>query len=120
MKTTHLLEALEFHEPHPYAQPLLVDDQGRIIRFMLKAGQSILEHNVPSSPFYVIILQGHGTFTDGAGREQAVGPNMLLTFDPGENHSVFTTDEDLIFLGILHGVSSARPGVVGGEMARED
>jgi len=57
MKTAQLLDKLEFHDHHPYAQPLFLDDQGRIIRFMLKAGQSILEHNVPHSPFYVVILR---------------------------------------------------------------
>ncbi len=120
MKTAHLLEKLEFHDSHPYAQPLLVDDQGRIIRFMLKAGQSIREHSVPHSPFYVIILQGHGIFTDATGQEQPVSPNMLLIFDPAENHSVIATDEDLIFIGILHSVPSARSGVVGGELGREE
>lgn len=68
MKTAQLLEKLEFHDPHPYAQPLYVDAGGRIIRFMLKAGQSILEHNVPHSPFYVVVLQGHGIFKDAGGR----------------------------------------------------
>lgn len=120
MKTAQLLDKLEFHDPHPYAQPLFVDDQGRIIRFMLKAGQSILEHNVPTSPFYVVVLQGHGIFKGGDGQEQPVGPNTLVIFDPAENHSVYATNEDLIFIGVLHGVPSARPGVVSGEMVREE
>ena len=111
MKTTQLLEKLEFHDQHPFAQPLFVDAQGRIIRFMLKAGQSILEHNVPHSPFYVVILQGHGIFKGADGQEHPVSPNTLLIFDPAENHSVYATDEDLIFIGIMHGVPSARPGV---------
>ena len=119
MKSANLLENLEFHDPHPYAQPLFVDDQGRIIRFMLKAGQSILEHNVPNSPFYVIILEGHGIFKGADEQEFPVEPNMLLVFDPAENHSVFATDEDLIFIGILHGVPTARTGKVGGELGRE-
>lgn len=119
MKSTQLLDELEFHDPHPYAQPLFVDAQGRIIRFMLRAGQSIIEHNVPNSPFYAIILQGHGIFKGADEQECPVGPNMLLIFDPAENHSVFAPDEDLVFIGILHGVPTARPGVVGGEIVRE-
>lgn len=120
MKTAQLLDKLEFHDKHPYAQPLFVDDNGRIIRFMLKAGQSILEHNVPNSPFYVVVLQGNGIFKGPDGQEQPISPNMLLVFDPAEDHSVYATDEDLVFIGILHGAPNARPGAVGGEISREE
>jgi quercetin dioxygenase-like cupin family protein len=119
MKTEQLLEHLEFHEDNAYAQPLLVDLQGRIIRFMLKAGQSITEHNVPHSPFYVVVLQGWGLFAGADGKEQKCGPNTLLVFDPAENHSVRALDEDLVFIGILHGIPSTRPGKEGGELGRE-
>ncbi len=51
MRTTNLLENLEFHGERPYAQPLYVDEHGRVIRFMLKPGQTIEEHRAPSSPF---------------------------------------------------------------------
>ena len=120
MKTAQLLENLEFHDKHAYAQPLFVDDNGRVIRFMLKAGQSILEHNVPNSPFYVVGLQGHGVFKGADGQEQPIGPNTLLIFDPAENHSVYAPDEDLVFIGVLHGAPNARSGVVGGEISREE
>ncbi len=104
MKTYQLLENLTFHEAHPYAEPLSVDGQGRLLRFMLKPGQSIREHNVPSSPFVVVILQGRGIFTGADGVEQAVGPQTLLEFAPGEIHSVRAQDEELIFVGILQPV----------------
>ena len=106
MQTHSLLEALEFHEEHPFAQPLLVNKDGRILRFMLKPGQSIEEHNAPHSPFYVVILQGKGMFAGADGIEKEYGSDSLLTFDTGEMHSVRALDEPLIFLGFLQGVSA--------------
>ena len=94
-----------------------MDENGRIIRFMLQPGQSISEHNAPSSPFYVIGLQGQGMFAGADGVERPFGPNDLLVLDKGEVHSVRALDEALVFLGILHGVEGTRPGKVGGVMA---
>ena len=42
--TSFLLDNFEFHDEHPYAQPLYVSEDGRVIRFMLKPGQAIEEH----------------------------------------------------------------------------
>ena len=102
MKTINLLDNLQFGDTDPRAEPLHVDREGRAILFTLKPNQSIREHNAPSSPFFAIILQGQGVFTGGDGAEQTCGPNTLLIFDAGENHSIRAIDE-LIFLGILHG-----------------
>jgi quercetin dioxygenase-like cupin family protein len=63
MKTAQLLSDLEFHDEHPYAQPLFVAETGRVLRFLLKAGQRIDDHNVPGSPFFVVVLKGQGVFT---------------------------------------------------------
>lgn len=114
MRTTQLLENLEFHERTAYAQPLYVDEDGRVIRFMLQPGQSIIEHNAPSSPFYVVVLQGRGMFAGADGVEQSFGPNDLLVFDKGEPHAVRALDEPLIFVGFLHGVEGTRPDHKGG------
>lgn len=116
MRSISLLEGLEFHK-NPYAQPLFVDAAGRILRFSLQPGQSIEEHGAPGSPFYVVVLRGHGMFAGGDGKLQRFGPNALLVFDTGEHHSIRALDEELVFLGFLHGVSGTRPGKVGGEMA---
>lgn len=62
MKTAQLLDDLEFHDEHAYAQPLFVAETGRVLRFLLKPGQSIHEHDVPSSPFFVVVLKGKGLF----------------------------------------------------------
>ncbi len=120
MRIEHLLEHLEFHDDDPYAQPLFVDVHGRILRFMLKAGQRITAHNVPHSPFYIVVLQGRGIFQGGDGKEQQFGPNTLLIFDPAESHSVRALDEDLVFIGFLHGIPTTRPGKVGGELGRSE
>ena len=118
MRTTQLLEALEFHEPAPYAQPLYVDEHGRVLRFTLKPGQSISEHDAPHSPFYVVVLKGRGAFAGDDGKDQQFGPNALLIFDPGECHTVRALDQELVFVGFLHGVPGTRPGYVGGELGR--
>ena len=103
MKSINLLDKLEFRDKDPLAQPLHVDRHGRALLFTLKPGQSIREHNAPSSPFSVVILQGKGIFAGGDGIEQTVGPNTLLIFDPGENHVVRALDK-LVFVGFLHEV----------------
>jgi quercetin dioxygenase-like cupin family protein len=119
MKTMQLLEGLEFHDKNPNSQPLFVDENGRVLRFMLKPGQSIHEHNAPSSPFYIVVLKGQGMFAGGDGKQQQLGPNSLLIFDPQENHMIRALDEELVFVGFLHGVAGTRPGKVGGKIARQ-
>lgn len=119
MKSKQLLEQLEFHESAPFAQPLLVDKDGRILRWMLKPGQSVIEHSVPHSPFYVVVLKGRGMFAAHGEPEQEFGPNSLLTFNPGEVHTVRALDEELVFVGFLQGVEGARPDRTSGEMAED-
>lgn len=119
MKTKQLLLDLEFHDSVPFAQPLLVDQHSRILRWMLKPGQQITEHKVPDSPFYVVVLKGRGVFTGDDGQEQECSPNSLLIFEQGELHSVRALDEELIFIGFLRAVDSMRPERTGGEIGRE-
>ncbi|GIK36843.1 MAG: hypothetical protein BroJett011_06760 [Chloroflexota bacterium] len=106
MKSLQLLEQLEFHNKNPYAEPLHVDKEGRVLRFTLKPGQQVIEHNAPDSPVYLVVLKGRGLFAGGDGQEQAFGPNALLIFDPGENHSIRAVAEELVFIAVLHGVSN--------------
>lgn len=103
MKTVNLLERLTFGDKDPHAEPLHVDRQGRAILFTLKPGQSIREHNAPSSPFFAVVLKGNGVFTGGDGVEHACGPNTLIICDAGEQHSIRAIEE-LVFVGFLHGV----------------
>lgn len=102
MKVTNLLENLKFGDKDPHAEPIHADREGRAILFTLRPGQSIREHNAPSTPFFVVVLRGQGAFAGGDGSEHICGPNTLLVFDSGENHSIRAIEE-LVFIGILHG-----------------
>ncbi len=115
MKVMNLLENLKFGEKDPHAETLHYDTEGRAIRFMLRPGQSIREHNVPSSPFLVVVLEGTGVFSGADGVERTCGPDTLLVFDPGENHTVRALDE-LVFVGILHGIQP--PNQTGSRIGR--
>jgi quercetin dioxygenase-like cupin family protein len=107
MISINLVENLEFDPRGPHAAPLHVDKNGRAFLFTLKPEQTIRQHNVPSSPFYLVILAGRGLFAGGDGVEREVGANTLLVFEPGEQHRVRAL-ENLVFIGFLHGASGAQ------------
>jgi quercetin dioxygenase-like cupin family protein len=107
MKCINLFENWKFSDKGPHAEPLHVDRNGRAILFTLQPEQTIRAHNVPSSPFFVIVLKGQGIFTGGDGVERVVGSNNLLVFEPGEQHSVRAL-ENLVFVGFLHGAPGAQ------------
>lgn len=107
MKITNLSGNWKFSDKGAHAEPLYADQNGRVILFTLKPNQSIREHNAPSSPFYVVVLSGRGVFAGQDGKEQTVGPNSLLMFDPGENHYIRALEE-LVFVGFLHGAPGAQ------------
>lgn len=102
MKTFQLLEQLEYRDAAPYAQPLLVNEEGRVLRFTLRPGQIVKEHEAPHSPVYIMVLQGSGLFAGPDGQEQRFGPNTLLVFDSGERHSLRADSEDVVCMVILH------------------
>lgn len=119
MKSNQMLVDLKFHESAPFAQPLLVDQYSRILRWTLKPGQKIENHSVPGSPFYVLILQGRGMFAANGSPEEEYGPASLLIFEPDEPHSVRALDEELVFVGFLRGVEGMRAERTGGELGRQ-
>ncbi len=119
MRTTNLMEGIQFSDKDVHAEPLYVDKHGRAIRFALKPGQSIKEHNAPNSPFYAVVLKGRGLFAGGDGKEAPFGPNALLIFDPKENHVIRALDEELVFVGFLHGAPSNVSEKVGGKLGRK-
>jgi quercetin dioxygenase-like cupin family protein len=103
MKSIPLMENWQFHDKDPYAQPLFVAEDGRILRFALRPGQSVREHQAPHSPVYVVVLKGTGLYAGGDGQEQAFGPNSLLIFDAGEPHSIRAVNDEVVFVTFLHG-----------------
>lgn len=119
MKSQQLLEDLVFHDPMPFAQPLLVNQHSRILRWTLKPGQWIEEHRVPDSPFYLVVLSGRGMFAGRDSQEKEFGPDALLMFEPGEPHTVRALDEPLVFVSFLQGVEGMRPDRTGGVTGRE-
>jgi quercetin dioxygenase-like cupin family protein len=101
MQSVQLLENVEFRDNNPYSQPLLVAPHSRILRFSLRPGQAVAEHQAPTSPVHIVVLQGHGLFAGGDGQETRFGPNALLMFEAGERHSIRALDEDLVFVVFL-------------------
>ncbi len=114
MRTMQLLQELAFDAKNAHAQPLFVDKDGRVLRFTLNPRQTLRQHNNSHSPFYVIVLKGQGTFAGGDGKEQPLGPNSLLIFNPMENHVIHALDQELVFLGLLHGAPGNESDRVGG------
>ncbi|MCB0204777.1 MAG: cupin domain-containing protein [Anaerolineae bacterium] len=108
MQSVALHDNLVFHDKDPYAEPLFVDKTGRILRFTLKPGQAVVEHTAPSSPVYLVVLEGAGLFSGGDGQEQRFGPGSLLIFDVGEKHAIRAESEPLVFLAFLHGAPQAQ------------
>jgi quercetin dioxygenase-like cupin family protein len=120
VKSSQLLDDLAFRDSAPIAQPLLVDQHTRILRWMLKPGQQIDEHRVPDSPFYVLVLSGRGMFAGKDGREEEFGPDSLLIFAQNETHSVRALGEELVFISFMKSVEGMRPDRVGGEIGHTE
>lgn len=110
MLSIPIYDDIIFHEKNPYAEPLFVDANSRVLRFALKPGQSIAEHNAPHSPLHIFIIRGSGLFSGGDQKQQRFSQGMLLTFDMGEYHAVQAEDEELVFLAFMHGVPEKRKG----------
>lgn len=120
MRSTQLMDGLTFHDDNPYAEPLFVDKAGRILRFHLRPGQSIAEHDAPHSPFYAVVLKGSGQFSGADGAWAHFGTGSLIIFDPGEIHAVRALEEELVFVGFLQGAPHVRDEKVGGELGRAE
>lgn len=107
MQAISLHDNWVFHDDNPYAEPLFVNENGRILRFTLKPGQSVQEHTAPNSPVYIVVLKGEGLFSGDDSLAERFGPGALLIFDKGEPHAIRAGDEELVFVTFLHGVPAA-------------
>ena len=111
MKVFALDENVIFSDKNPNAEPLHVDENGRVLRFALRPGQVVREHNAPNSPVNIVVLQGNCLFAGADGREQNLGPSHMVLYDPGEDHTIRALDEPLVFLVVLHEAPNPnRPG----------
>lgn len=108
MKSLSLVQNVKFHAEAPYAEPLFVSDEARILRFALRPGQVVQEHNAPHSPVIVTVLKGQGLFAGADGVWQQLGSNSLIIFGAGENHSIKAVNEDLIFMIFLREAPDAK------------
>ncbi len=105
MKTLPLLQSLEFRDERPSAKPLLVDENGRVLRFTLRPHQHIAKHCAPHSPVHIVVLRGKGMFSGADGREVLLEPDALVVFGAGEVHAIRALDEALVFVAFLHKVA---------------
>ena len=115
-----LLEQLEFHEDEGFAQPLLVTRNQRILRWMLRPGQTIGTHSTPGTPFNAVVLAGEGLFAGADGLEHRVGPGSLVVFDVAEPHSVRALDSGLVFVSFMEGSEVVQPDNPGGLLGRDE
>jgi quercetin dioxygenase-like cupin family protein len=87
-----------FHDNDPDVEPLFVNENGRILRFAFKPGQSVKEHTAPNLPVYIAVLKGEGLFSGADSREKRFGAGDLLIFDIGEAHAIRADNEELVAL----------------------
>ena len=109
MKSMNLLESIEFNDEQAHAQPILADENNRILRFALKPGQLLKEHRAPSSAVRIIVLEGKGIFKGENEASVTCGANSIIVFEPNELHSVQAMDENLIFVAILQNTQENIP-----------
>lgn len=103
MRVYNLLDKLEYGDSgdQPKAEPMYVKDVGRALRYVFKPGQFVPLADAPSSPFFYVVIQGHVTFKDESGREQRVGPNTFIIFEPGEKHEIHAGKEQVVMLAVM-------------------
>ncbi len=78
--------------------PLVVhsEDDARAILIVLRPGEALGDHQVRERA-WVTVVEGEAEIACG-GETGVYGPGALLVFDPGERHSVRTTDGARILL----------------------
>ena len=101
MKVEYLLENLKFNDDHPHAETLFNNETSKVIRFCLKPGQEIKEHQAHRYKLNIIILRGKGIFAGGDGQERCFYPFTLLQFEVNELHKVSAIEQELVFIAFL-------------------
>ena len=103
MEGFQLMNNWELYDNVPYAQPLHVSEQGRILRFTLRPGQTVKQHTPPEWPINIVIISGRGLFTGADCLPVEFGADSLVIFDTGETHSIQALDENLVFVAFMQG-----------------
>ncbi|MEM7007707.1 MAG: cupin domain-containing protein [Thermodesulfobacteriota bacterium] len=103
MEHVELLKDIKFSDEHPIAQSIHADKNGRLLHFALEPGQEIKEHSSPTSPVYIVVLKGEGTFYSGDGSNIKAKLGSIIMYEVGEKHSIKAGEEQLVFVAILHG-----------------
>jgi quercetin dioxygenase-like cupin family protein len=102
MKTLDVMENLVFGEEGPYAQQLISDEIGKIVRYTLKQGQELDETHAPFLPRYFVVVKGEAVFTSETGEEKRCGEGCLVRFGPREENSIQAVTEEVVVVGFLH------------------
>ena len=91
-------DLIEVDAPAGTRDPLVVHsgNEARAVLIGLHAGQSLGEHQVKESLF-LVVLKGNLRITSGSESLDAA-PGTLVTFEPGERHSVSSVDGGSILL----------------------
>jgi quercetin dioxygenase-like cupin family protein len=108
MKLVRMLEDLTFDEVGLYAQNINTDQVGKIIRYMLKEGQTLEERRPPYVPVYYVVLQGTAHVSkESTGEQTDCGPGTLISFAEKEGYCIQAVKGDLVLVGFLHWAASA-------------
>ena len=86
-------------------QVLASYDEGRVIAIALRAGESLLEHQVHERT-WLVVVSGALEIADAGGGAITAGPGTLAAFEPNERREVRATDDSRLLLAL-----SPWPGV---------
>ena len=105
MQVLSPLHGVEFNDRRPHATSLAPGAAGRVVRFTLRAGQSLRTHEPLPSCVHLFVLKGEGVFAS-AEISRRVRGSAIVVIDPGETYEVRAL-EDLIFVALRDGAAAA-------------
>jgi redox-sensitive bicupin YhaK (pirin superfamily) len=104
-QTIDLTEGLQFDDRGPTMQNLVSDQVGKIVRFSLKAGQTLEERRAPYVPVYLVVVQGKVSVKAKAIDGQSCGVGCLIVFGEHEGYTI-QAESDAVLAGFLHWAAS--------------
>ncbi|NPA31994.1 MAG: cupin domain-containing protein [Aquificae bacterium] len=80
----------------PVSEVVYEDENAKVVRFYLKAGQEIKPHSSPSS-VYITVLKGRLNFFLGKeNEEREVGAGDTVFYEPGELHGFRALEDSVV------------------------